>query len=84
MSLLLSRRYSVFGKLLKRRHKSVVDGDRRSGNIFESSRGQFADVYSCENNGNERKIQSRRHECEIVSNWDSSVFANTIERLSFY
>lgn len=50
MSLLLSRRYSVFGKLLKRRHKSVVDGDRRSGNIFESSRGQFADMYSCENN----------------------------------
>lgn len=46
MSLLLSRRYSVFGKLLKRRHKSVVDGDRRSGNIFESNRGQFADVYS--------------------------------------
>jgi len=38
MSLLLSRRYSVFGKLLKRRHKSVVDGDARSGYIFESNR----------------------------------------------
>lgn len=46
MSLLLSRRYSVFGKLLKRRHKSVVDGDARSGYIFESKREQFADVYS--------------------------------------
>lgn len=63
MSLLLSRRYSVFGKLLKRRHKSVVDGDRRSGNIFEPSRGQFADVYSTRAKiapRNERKIQFRK------------------------
>lgn len=59
VSPLLSRRYSVFGKLLKHGHKSVVDGDPRSGNIFESSRGQSPDVYSAAIENNARKTKGK-------------------------
>lgn len=70
MSLLLSRRYSVFGKLLKRRHKSVVDGDARSGYIFESNREQStvqsAFVRLERKNSAKTKNKFKRVKCKYV------------------